>query len=75
MNALPSPTRLAPPNAWPNETDDAESVDTSSTGLTKVSRTPWVCPLGGRENLLSYGALAFNTFGPHNDLLEAALAS
>lgn len=29
---------------------------------------------GGRENLLPYGALAFNAFGPHNELLEAALA-
>ena len=27
----------------------------------------------GRENLLPYGALAFNAFGPHNELLEAAL--
>lgn len=32
-------------------------------------------PTEGRENLLPYGALAFNAFGPHNDLLEAALAS
>ncbi|MFC6064054.1 cytochrome P450 [Streptomyces ochraceiscleroticus] len=30
-------------------------------------------PERGRENLLPYGALAFNAFGPHNDLLEAAL--
>jgi 4-methoxybenzoate monooxygenase (O-demethylating) len=30
-------------------------------------------PEDGRENLLPYGALAFNAFGPHNDLLEAAL--
>jgi cytochrome P450 len=29
----------------------------------------------GRENLLPYGALAFNAFGPHNRLLEQALAS
>jgi cytochrome P450 len=28
----------------------------------------------GRENLLPYGALAFNTFGPRNDLLNASLA-
>jgi cytochrome P450 len=28
----------------------------------------------GRENLLPYGALAFNTFGPRNELLEASLA-
>ena len=32
-------------------------------------------PPEGRENLLPYGALAFNAFGPHNDLLDAALAS
>ncbi|WP_092808234.1 cytochrome P450 [Rhodococcus globerulus] len=32
-------------------------------------------PAEGRENLLPYGALAFNAFGPHNALLEAALAS
>jgi cytochrome P450 len=32
-------------------------------------------PVDGRENLLPYGALAFNAFGPHNDLLEAALAT
>lgn len=31
-------------------------------------------PSTGRENLLPYGALAFNAFGPHNDLLDAALA-
>ncbi|MCZ4587592.1 cytochrome P450 [Rhodococcus opacus] len=29
----------------------------------------------GRENLLPYGALAFNAFGPKNDLLEQALAT
>jgi 4-methoxybenzoate monooxygenase (O-demethylating) len=28
----------------------------------------------GRENLLPYGALAFNTFGPRNDLLAASMA-
>jgi cytochrome P450 len=32
-------------------------------------------PTEGRENLLPYGALAFNAFGPHNDLLEQALAT
>lgn len=32
-------------------------------------------PADGRENLLPYGALAFNAFGPHNGLLAAALAS
>lgn len=31
-------------------------------------------PAAGRENLLPYGSLAFNAFGPRNDLLEAALA-
>lgn len=31
-------------------------------------------PEEGRENLLPYGALAFNAFGPHNHLLERALA-
>jgi 4-methoxybenzoate monooxygenase (O-demethylating) len=31
-------------------------------------------PVDGRENLLAYGSLAFNAFGPHNHLLEAALA-
>ncbi|WP_329061638.1 cytochrome P450 [Amycolatopsis sp. NBC_01480] len=31
-------------------------------------------PVEGRENLLPYGALAFNAFGPHNHLLERALA-
>lgn len=31
-------------------------------------------PLEGRENLLPYGALAFNAFGPRNHLLERALA-
>lgn len=29
----------------------------------------------GRENLLPYGALAFNGFGPHNHVLEEALAA
>lgn len=29
----------------------------------------------GRENLLPYGALAFNAFGPHNAILENALAT
>jgi cytochrome P450 len=28
----------------------------------------------GRENLLPYGALAFNTFGPQNALLQASMA-
>lgn len=32
-------------------------------------------PREGREHLLAYGALAFNAFGPHNDLLNEALAS
>ncbi|OZF26059.1 cytochrome P450 [Rhodococcus sp. 14-2483-1-2] len=32
-------------------------------------------PRDGRENLLPYGALAFNAFGPQNDLLDAALSS
>ena len=31
-------------------------------------------PAKGRENLLPYGALAFNAFGPRNHLLEQALA-
>lgn len=31
-------------------------------------------PVEGRENLLPYGALAFNAFGPRNHLLEHALA-
>jgi cytochrome P450 len=31
-------------------------------------------PVEGRENLLPYGALAFNAFGPRNHLLERALA-
>ncbi|GAB3292149.1 cytochrome P450 [Parasphingorhabdus pacifica] len=31
-------------------------------------------PVEGRENLLPYGALAFNAFGPRNHLLEQALA-
>jgi cytochrome P450 len=31
-------------------------------------------PVAGRENLLPYGALAFNAFGPRNRLLESALA-
>lgn len=31
-------------------------------------------PAQGRENLLPYGALAFNAFGPRNHLLERALA-
>lgn len=31
-------------------------------------------PAEGRENLLPYGALAFNAFGPRNHLLEQALA-
>jgi 4-methoxybenzoate monooxygenase (O-demethylating) len=30
-------------------------------------------PVEGRENLLAYGSLAFNAFGPHNHLLAAAL--
>lgn len=29
----------------------------------------------GRENLIPYGSLAFNAFGPHNHVLEAAMAS
>jgi cytochrome P450 len=29
----------------------------------------------GRENLLPYGALAFNGFGPHNHILDSALAA
>lgn len=29
----------------------------------------------GRENLLAYGALAFNAFGPHNHLLQESLAT
>jgi cytochrome P450 len=29
----------------------------------------------GRENLLPYGALAFNAFGPHNEILQNALAT
>jgi 4-methoxybenzoate monooxygenase (O-demethylating) len=32
-------------------------------------------PAGGRQNLLPYGALAFNAFGPRNHLLEQALAT
>ncbi|MGD6741828.1 cytochrome P450 [Streptomyces sp. BH106] len=32
-------------------------------------------PQEGRDALLRYGALAFNAFGPHNDLLDAALAT
>ncbi len=32
-------------------------------------------PAEGRENLLSYAALAFNAFGPANRLLEEALAN
>lgn len=32
-------------------------------------------PTEGRENLLPYGALAFNAFGPRNARLEAALAA
>ncbi|MGC7100718.1 cytochrome P450 [Amycolatopsis lurida] len=31
-------------------------------------------PAEGRENLLPYGSLAFNAFGPHNHLLDRALA-
>ncbi|MFI0468334.1 cytochrome P450 [Saccharopolyspora sp. 5N102] len=31
-------------------------------------------PTEGREHLLPYGGLAFNAFGPRNDLLEQALA-
>jgi 4-methoxybenzoate monooxygenase (O-demethylating) len=31
-------------------------------------------PIAGRENLLPYGSLAFNAFGPRNHLLEQALA-
>jgi cytochrome P450 len=29
----------------------------------------------GRENLLPYGSMVFNTFGPRNDLFEAAFAN
>ncbi|MCF7552742.1 cytochrome P450 [Pseudonocardia sp. WMMC193] len=32
-------------------------------------------PVEGRENLLPYGGLAFNAFGPRNALLEEALAA
>jgi len=32
-------------------------------------------PSEGRQNLLPYGALAFNAFGPRNHLLEQALAT
>lgn len=32
-------------------------------------------PVDGRENLLPYGGLAFNAFGPRNALLEEALAA
>ncbi|SDF82605.1 cytochrome P450 [Pseudonocardia oroxyli] len=32
-------------------------------------------PADGRENLLPYGGLAFNAFGPRNALLEEALAA
>jgi len=32
-------------------------------------------PTEGRENLLPYGALAFNAFGPRNDRLEEAMAA
>jgi cytochrome P450 len=32
-------------------------------------------PAEGRENLLPYGALAFNAFGPDNELRRAALAN
>jgi hypothetical protein len=32
-------------------------------------------PAEGRENLLPYGSLAFNAFGPRNRILEDALAS
>ncbi|CAO5254080.1 cytochrome P450 [Frankia sp. AgKG'84/4] len=32
-------------------------------------------PATGRENLLPYGSLAFNAFGPDNELRRAALAS
>ena len=32
-------------------------------------------PVAGREHLLPYGALAFNAFGPANDILERALAA
>jgi len=32
-------------------------------------------PAEGRQNLLPYGALAFNAFGPRNQLLEQALAA
>ncbi len=32
-------------------------------------------PAEGRQNLLPYGALAFNAFGPRNRLLEQALAT
>ncbi|MDJ0417914.1 cytochrome P450 [Rhodococcus opacus] len=32
-------------------------------------------PADGRHNLLPYGALAFNAFGPHNALLESAMES
>lgn len=32
-------------------------------------------PLEGRENLLPYGSMAFNAFGPRNRLFEEAMAS
>ncbi len=32
-------------------------------------------PLAGRENLLPYGSMAFNAFGPRNWLLEEAMAT
>lgn len=32
-------------------------------------------PEGGRENLLPYGNMAFNAFGPRNELLAAAMAN
>lgn len=32
-------------------------------------------PERGRENLLPYGNMVFNSFGPHNDLMEAALSN
>jgi hypothetical protein len=29
----------------------------------------------GRENLLPYGSMVFNSFGPRNDLFDAAMAN
>lgn len=41
---------------------------------TKVFPDAVGLPQQGRENLLPYGAMVFNSFGPRNDIAEAAFA-